>query len=99
MKGGGRKEDNMWYYKKVNGGYIRKRSIEDSNAFIFDMLANEINRSMWHKICQKVVCSLLGHRKSSICVAKGYIPKYGNFELVLCDRCMGKVVFYEGIIE
>jgi hypothetical protein len=89
----------MWHYKRLPTGYCRCKSTNDKDSYIFDILSNKLNRSIWQRVLTKTVCLVIGHIKGKICVAKGYTKEKGTFELILCDRCRAGILFYEGVRE
>jgi len=85
----------MWGFFKIKGGYVRQLSVGDTNRFIFEILSHDINRSIWRKLCQKIICAVFSHKESSICIQKGFSNERGEFRIVLCRWCLNKVLFYE----
>lgn len=89
----------MWYYKRLPTGYYRHKSIGDKDNYMFDILSNKANRSIWQRVWAKTICLVIGHVRGKICVEKGYTKERGTFELILCDRCRARILQYEGVRE
>lgn len=93
MKDGNK--NNIIVFNRLKDGYSRSTIKGSSTSYMYDILSNSINRTVWNKICQKTICKILGHMKSVVCVEKGHTNTLGDFEVSLCKLCRCRVLFYE----
>ena len=84
-----------YHYIRTKSGFIRYKLIGDGDRFISRILTNRQNRGLLRRIYGETICRWFGHIKD-LELSKGLF-RYGEYKLIMCNKCKALVIFYGGI--